>query len=175
MERLRKFKKGLTLIELIISIVLLSVVILTASTLLINFKKFYFDFVERQAELGEVSLGVLEEIVNRITISSMVYIPPAEPSRIYIWVDNTDPGSTADDTVHTYYLDNNVIRYKYRVNGGPYSASKAVAQHIALLNFSLQYSGALALNQVKINIGVVPPGSTQVNFETTVIARAHSA
>lgn len=173
MERLNKSKKALTLLELLIAITLLTVVLLTASTLLISFKKFYFDFVKRQAEVGEVSLGVLEEIVNRIKVANKISI--SSPTAIYIYVDNTDPASSADDTTYLYYQSGSTIRYRYKIDDQSWSSKKTIAQHIGLLNFELQPTADPAFNQVKVTIGVIPSSGTQQNFETTAILGAKCA
>ena len=172
-RRLIRSKKGLTLLELIIATVLLATVILTASTLLISFNKFYFDFVERQSEIGEVTLAVLEEMVNRVTVSNNITI--TGHSRIAVRVDNTDPSDPDDDTIHTYWKAGQQIKYKSKVGGNPEGPPKTIAQNIEVLNFELQPPVNSALNHVEIKIGVIPPGAAQQDFQTTVVARGRSA
>lgn len=172
-KRNGKFLTGLTLLELLVVITLLSVVLLTASTLLISFKKFYFDFVQRQSEIGEVSLGVLEEIANRIRVANRITI--TSPAVIYIYVDNTDPADPADDTIHQYDLVSDRIRYRYKIDGQPWSSRINIARHIGLLNFELQPTADPAVNRIKITIGVIPSGGAQQNFETTIVVRARAA
>lgn len=166
-------KKGLTLLELLVAITLLTTVILTASTLLISFKKFYFDFIQRQSDIGEVTLAVLEEMVNRVTVANNVSITGS--SRIAIRVDNTDPSDPDDDTIHTYWKTGDTIKYKSKVGSNPEGPARTIAQNIGLLNFELQPGGDPVLNWVKIAIGILPPGGgEQQDFETTVVTRARS-
>ncbi|MCX5715785.1 MAG: hypothetical protein NTV07_02780 [Candidatus Omnitrophica bacterium] len=167
-------KRALSLIELLIAISLMSAVVLTASVLLINFKKFYKDFTDKQETVGEVSLVVLEDIANKILLANQITISSGG-SQIDIRIDNSDPSDTADDTVHTYWLQSKQIKYKYKVDGNPDSATTVLTKNIKSLQFDAEPSGAPSLNRVKITVSVNTPGGTTESFDTTVIARCRCA
>lgn len=168
MDRLTK-KSGLTLLELIVAVTLLTTVVLTASALLISFKKYYYDFTQKEYKVGEITLAVLEEIVNKIVAANQVTITGA--SRIDIKIDEANtPTAPADDTTYTYKKD--LDKIKYAKNGG---TDKIIAEYIALLKFELHPTADPALNRVKITIGITAPGSQQQDFETTVITRGKCA
>ena len=166
-------KKGLTLLELIVAITLLTTVLLTASTLLISFKNFYVNFIQSQAEVGEVSLAVQEEMVERIKFANWLTVTAG--SRIDISVDNTDPASPDDDTTYTYWLEGNEIRYRMRVGDNAPGPERVIARDIVNLNFDLHPNDASAFNMVRIEIGIQPEGSRQENFATIIATRGRCA
>lgn len=184
MERLKKNKKtkgltpldgkhltGLTLLELLIALMLLTTVLMTTSAMLSSFHKFYYDFGQNQGSITETSLGILEEIVGKITIANRAAISEGG-ARVDIRIDEANtPSNFSDDATHTYRKVGTEI--KYSKNG---SAEKTIAKNIELLTFENQPVGSPAYNRVKINIGIKPTGgSVQQNFETTVVARCRDA
>ncbi|MCM8782232.1 MAG: hypothetical protein NC828_04210, partial [Candidatus Omnitrophica bacterium] len=153
-------------------------------TLLISFKKFYFDFVQRQTKIGEVTLDVLEEIVSRLTVANKVMIRGSSSiisgPRIDIRIDNTNPSIFDDDTTHTYWRDaaDKTIKYKYKTNGFPESPEKVIAKNIEFFRVQFPQNVFLSrggFNQVEVKIGLKPEGGVQQYFETTVVIRCRSA
>lgn len=67
-----RLKKGMTLLELLIAMALITMVLATASALLISFQKFYSGFMQKQENMSDVSLAALEEIAGKITIANSV-------------------------------------------------------------------------------------------------------
>lgn len=115
--------------------VLLSTVLITAASLSISFKKFYFDFVQRQAEIGEVSLAALEDIVSKLAVANQATVS-ANGSRIDIRVDTDEtPGDFTDDTTHTYWLTGGTIQYQHTVDGAT-SEARTLAVSITNLSFA---------------------------------------
>lgn len=179
-----KSSKGLSLLELIIAITLLSVVLMTTSILLINFKKFYFDFTEKQNQIGEIYLGTLEEIITRTRSANRVSVTttlPADPaagaaynSTITMYIDENNP-HTADN-----YTDD--ARYHYLWNGqfnadgniqrditpaGGSATTACIAYHVTY------FKGTLAPNnQVVIRIDVKPSDGAIHTFSSIVSARS---
>lgn len=182
-----KSSKGLSLLELIIAILLLSVVLMTASTLLITFKKFYFDFTEKQNEVGEIYLGTLEEIVTRIRSAnrvSVVSTVPANPitntayiSTITMYIDENSPHTAenyADDTRYfyswsgRYNVDGDIRRSITPPGGTP--DTKYIAYHISCFKATLA-----PRNQVVVRLDIKPSGSAVQTFYSTVEARSFAA
>ena len=106
-----RLKKGMTLLELVIAMLLLTMVLTTASALLISFQKFYSGFMKKQENVSDVSLAALEEIVGKATVANSIValngswpVPlpgnPTGPSIVII--DNgksSSPTNTSDDQI----------------------------------------------------------------------------
>jgi prepilin-type N-terminal cleavage/methylation domain-containing protein len=170
-------RKGLTLIELIVAMTMLSVVILTSSAVLINFKKFYKGFSDKQAVVGEVSLAFLEDITNKVFLANELTInPPDTPgpsgSSIAIRVDNSDPSSTADDTVYTYWYSGTEIQRK---STNPTSGPTTVAKDVSSLKFETQPAAGPSPNYLKITVEIRIAGGGTEKFETNIVARCRCA
>lgn len=165
-------KKGMSLIELLIAITLLTTVLATASSLLASFRKFYRDFIETQNDIGEVVLTAFEEISNRLLISNEVTITAG--TKIDIMADTSDtPADFADDTKYTYRRDTADNTIKYSKDDG---TEKVIARNVAALTFELQPTGDSALNRVKMKISIRPQeGGQEREFETTITTRGRSA
>ncbi|MFH1848199.1 MAG: prepilin-type N-terminal cleavage/methylation domain-containing protein [Candidatus Omnitrophota bacterium] len=179
---LNAFKKGMTLLELIISMSLITVVMMTTSSLFNSFNKFYFDFVKSSENLGEISLAALEHMVHTITISNMgeVTTAPSIPvttegnieTGLLLRVDRTDPSSALDDTTYYYWKEStggNSDALKY-VTANPGGAVNILAKGIESIAFAMPTG-----HSVRINIGVKPQSGAAQEFETTVVMRGRSA
>jgi len=165
-----RFKKGLTLLELLIAITLLTVVFLTAATLLSSFNKFYFDFVRRESDIADISLGVLEEIGNRIRVANRITITSNAASvDITVFVDNGTPDNPADDSMHEYLWtqSDGTIRYTATNPAVPW---RTIAYYISAFSAAL-----LPGNTVEINITISPSGGAAQSFKTTVVTYASAA
>jgi prepilin-type N-terminal cleavage/methylation domain-containing protein len=182
-----RLKKGLSLLELIIAITILSVVLMTASSILISFKKFYFDFTDKQNQTGEVYLGTLEEIVsriktaNRVTVSTT--IPPAPVagvsynSTINMYIDENDPHTAdnyADDTLCSYEwngqpnVDGNIQRSITPAGGA--TNTQTIAYHITYF-----VGTALSVNQISVRIDIKPSNGAIETFTAISSARSLAA
>ena len=181
-----KLSKGLSLLELIIAITLLSVVLMTASTLLISFKKFYFDFTEKQNQVGEIYLGTLEEIITRTRSANRVSatttlpaIPVTETaynSTITMYIDENSP-HTADnytDDTQYYYVwngqyntDGNIQRTITPAGGS--ATTKYIAYHVTCFKGTI-----VPNNQVVIRIDIKLKLSSDAIETFSSIAEARS-
>ena len=165
-----KGKKGLSLLELLISITILTAVLLTASTILSSFKKYYFDFIQRESDIKDVSLGVLEEIGNRIRVANRVTITTnAGSADITVFVDNGTPENYTDDSMHEYLWTQNDGTIKYQATN-PTVSWRTIAKNISAFSAAL-----LPDNTVEINITISPPAGAAQSFKTTVVTYASAA
>ncbi len=182
-----KSSKGLSLLELLIAITLLSVVLMTASTLLISFKKFYFDFTERQNQVGEIYLGTLEEIITRTRSANRVSVAttlPATPvvgaaytSSITMYIDENSPHTAdnyTDDTRYIYlwsgrYNQSGDIRRSITPPGGS-ATTKYIAYHVTYFKGTV-----VPNNQVVIRIDIKPSSGAIQTFSSIVEARSLAA
>lgn len=194
MARLKNKQKGLTLLELIVSILLVVTVILTASSILGSFKKFYYDFVKRHSEIGEVTLFALEHMMNnfipanllesQISITMYTTRPKGRKKGfgsgfarvLYLSsrVDVSDPTKYEDDIYHVYEMstggDKKGMLYYYTVINGKSSSKKLIASHIKDLR-----TRELAPNLYKLLIELELPNGKKEEFETAVLLRGRSA
>ena len=179
MDRLKRSDEGFTLIELAMTIVLGTVVLLSASNLLINFGKFSTNVVKSEASLMATALSSFEEIVGRLTAANLVTIPApsiAAPS-IAIGVDElsaSTPSVTTDDTVYTYWQDGTALKFKSKVGTAAESGVSVLANDIYSLSFT---QDATDKNRINVILEArATSGSTGLTsrekLETTVIMRS---
>ena len=180
MARLRRFsakggsasggKKGLTLLELLIAITILTGVLLTASAILGSFKKYYFDFVQRQSDIQDVSMGVLEEMGNRIKASNRITITTnADSVDITVFVDNGTPEDPADDSMHKYLWTKADGTIKYS------ATNPAVPETTIAKNISAFSAVLLPENIIEMNITVSPRAGAPQSFKKTAVMYGHAA
>jgi len=182
-----KLSKGLSLLELIIAITLLSVVLMTASSLLISFNKFYFDFTQKQNQVGEIYLGTLEEIIyrtrsaNRVSVTTTLPVNPVAGttynSTITMYIDENNP-HTADnytDDARYYYLwngqfnvDGNIQRSITPAGGS--TTTTYIAYHVTCFNGTV-----VPNNQVVIRIDIKPSNGAIETFSSIAEARSFAA
>lgn len=177
-------KKALSLLELIIAITLLSVVLMTASSLLISFKKFYFDFAEKQNQVGEIYLGTLEEIVNRTRAANRISVfnnIPAVPqagltytSSIDMYIDENSPHTAdnfTDDTRYIYLwigkpdVDGNIRREIKPASGA--SVFTFIAYHVTYFKGTL-----VPNNQILVRMDIKPSSGAIETFSSIIEARS---
>jgi type II secretory pathway pseudopilin PulG len=162
--------RGLTLLELLIAITILTGVLLTASAVLSSFKKYYFDFVQRESDIQDVSMGVLEEMGNRIKVANRITITAnADLTDITVFVDAGTPGDPADDSMHEYLWTkaDETIRYSA---ANPTVSPKTIAKNISAFSAAL-----LPDNTVEMDITVSPDAGAAQTFKSIVVAYSHAA
>ncbi|MFA5159892.1 MAG: prepilin-type N-terminal cleavage/methylation domain-containing protein [Candidatus Omnitrophota bacterium] len=191
MDRLKRSDEGFTLLELIIAIALLTVVLLSAANLLINFGKFSTNVVRSEASLMGTALGVFEEIVDKLTAANKVAINPetnidspavsypagclTDGSCIQIRVDENaapTPSTYSDDTVYTYWQSGSALYKAVNSAGG-----SAIASDIYSLSFTRD---ATYKNKITVVLEArAASGSmgqtSKEKLETTVVLRLGSA
>lgn len=122
-----RLKKGMTLLELLIAMALLAMVLMTASVLLISFQKFYSGFMQKQENLGDVSLAALEEIVAKVTVANNVAINGIWPvpltgkpikHSLCVTDNRGTPTDTSDDNIMELVWDQatNKVILAYQAN-----------------------------------------------------------
>lgn len=165
------FKKGLSLLELIISISLMSVVLMTASSLLITFKKFYFDFVENQSQIGEVSLGALENIASKLKVADYISITTTGSARVtaMIRINKGIPGESPNYSYHTFIWNKPTKAISY-TSINPALPLKVIAYHIP--NFAMTLTPD---NKVYVIIAVESSSGSVETFKTCITSQARSA
>jgi len=184
MDRLKRTAPGFTLLELLIAIALVSVVLLSASNLLINFGKFSSNVVKSETSLMGTALGSFEEIVAKITAANEVIIPATNFSTpsIDIRISPTGSGTSSvhtSDVFHTYWMSAGKIYYKTNTGSVPAAGGgTAIAEDITSLSFARD--GAL-LNRITVIVeaqaasGSTSGNKTKEHLETTAIMRSRSA
>lgn len=188
MGRCLSSNKGFTLLELIITIAMGAVVLLSAADLLINFAKFTSNVVKAESSLMDTSLGAFEDIVynisraNKTALGSETAISvPNTPfpggcsstSCIQVRTDTgavvKTPSDYSDDTVYTYWFSGGAI---YRAIGT--GAGVVIARNVTTLTFSRP---GTVQNTILVAIeGQAQSGATggvvREHLETTVISRS---
>lgn len=200
MRRAPRLAEGFSLLELILAIVLSTVVLLTASSLIINFGRFTSNVVRSEASLMGTALGAFEELIKRVNAANHVTFPavvaplPANSSMV-LSVDTLipaagavpahfTPANFADDTTFTYWLALAVpatatepAYYNLMRTGGPGDgAGRILAEGILSLSFT---PVGADLNRVRIVLEARaasgPQGEmTQEHLETTAVMRSRS-
>lgn len=165
-----KNKRGMTLFELVVAVVILSVVLFAASGLLINTQQSFTNIDKGSAATMITVQGVLEQMVNRIAAANEVKIYDAATTevtsggvRIQIRVDDNDPSITTDDKIYTYKLVNREIRYAESAMVTP---TEVLAKDVDALSFS--FVPTTVRNCVKIILKTKPESGLRENLETTV-------
>lgn len=183
MARINELKnnQGLSLLEIIVAITLLSVVLFTVSSLMISSRGSFLNFEKAETSLATTIYGTYEEIINnatasnQITIYSNITTPEVKATsgpKIRIRVNVTDPGDFTEDKIHTYWQDGTQIKYTLQIGSAAASAPVVVAEDVTSLSFT-----TVAKNTIKINLTAYPttPGAPQENLETTIIVRESDA
>lgn len=176
MDRIKKTGKGMTLLELMIAVALLCVMFFTAMTILVNFRRFFYNFTGAMPSLMDTA-GAFEDMTSKIILSNKVTIlsSSATDSSIELWVDNTDPSVSTDDTVYTYSWTNSTNALKRKSNvGSPGGTNTSIAVDVTALTFTLQPVADPAANRVKMKL-VAQPGNITETMVTTAVARGRSA
>ncbi len=195
MERVKRTERGVTLLDLIVSVVIGAIVLFAASKLLINFGNVSFSFVKSEASLMGTAVGAFEEISGKITEANDVAIFPAAhisaPSIAYpssgcangsciqIRVSPTNLPATSDhsaDSVFTYWLSGRKI-FKSIYPGSV--TGSAIAGDIDTLSFQ-QPPGALNKVIVQVTASAASGSTAAVqtskeNLVTTATMRSRSA
>ena len=182
MARVKPAARGVTLLDLIISVVIGTIVLFAASKLLINFGNFSANFVKAESSLVGTATGAYEEIVGKITRANKVTFPA--PGRtgtdsIRIQVSPAGPASSdhTNDVLHEYWQENGEIRYKTGVGSIPNGSGMAIAGDIRSLSFA--WADADHQNKVTVQVqaksasGAAPAGlnlSTET-LSTTAVMR----
>ena len=162
--------RGFTLLELLIAITILTGVLLTAAALLSSFKKYYFDFVQRESDIKDISLGVLEEIGNRIRMANRITVTTnADSVDITVFVDKGTPDNPTDDSMHEYLWTQKTQIIQYSATN-PTVTSRTIAENISAFSAAL-----LPDNTVEMDITVLPTGGAAQSFKTTVVTYASAA
>ncbi|MBI4335501.1 MAG: prepilin-type N-terminal cleavage/methylation domain-containing protein [Candidatus Omnitrophica bacterium] len=188
MVRSLVFRKGLTLLELLIAMSIFSMIVLTASSLLISFKKFYIDFVERQSEIEGVSLGLLEEMSNNVRVATRITATtdiPKNPvpdtdytSTLQLYYDANNPATPEnydDDSYHSYVWVGEVNdKGNITVQDYAYGAGFGAERHVSKVVYFLPV--LTPDNKVGITISVKPSDDGAIQtFATNVVARPRPA
>ncbi len=187
MGRCLSSNKGFTLLELIITIAMGAVVLVSAADLLINFANFSSNVIKAESSLMDTSLGAFEDIVynisraNKTALGSETAISvPNTPfpggcsstSCIQVRVEEAatgTPSDYSDDTVYTYWFSGGAI---YRAIGT--GAGVVIARNVTTLTFSRP---GTVQNTILVAIeGQAQSGATggvvREHLETTVISRS---
>jgi|GEM_PF-1800075 len=204
MDRLNISDEGFTLLELIIAVVFGGIVLLSASTLLVNFAKFSSDLVKAESSLMGVSLGTLEEIVLKINMANKVVVGAetamdvpatarplinptsclADATCIQIRVDTAvPPGCVAAACSFTpsNHSDDTVYNYwrsgtdLYKSVGA--AAGVVIAKGVATLSFTRPDADMSKIDVVleaQATSGKTG-GPTKEHMETTAVMRSRSA
>lgn len=183
MERLKRFSRGLSLLELIIAIVLFSVVLVGASSLLVSFGKFSFLTVKSDAALIGTALGTFEEIASRVRAGNKVRIRgtttnPKHILKVRIDIPNT-PANPNDDTVYKYWIDGTQLKYKSKVESIDATGDdddetewRVIAKDITYFDF---YFLDGTTNKIKLIMRTVAADGSKETLETTAVLRSRSA
>ncbi|MFH0985768.1 MAG: prepilin-type N-terminal cleavage/methylation domain-containing protein [Candidatus Omnitrophota bacterium] len=193
MDRCLSSHKGFTLLEIIMTIAIGAVVLISAADLLINFANYTSNVIKAESSLMDTSLGAFEEIVDNISRANSTAlgseIPIADPSTpfpagcalnntcIQVRVDTNavikTPSVYSDDIVYSYYLSAGAIIYR-AIGAG---AGVVIARNVTTLTFSRPVAVPVPQNAILIIIeGQAQSGATggvvKEHLETTVFLRS---
>jgi hypothetical protein len=176
MSRVRR-KTGLTLIELLISLMLFTTVVVTATAVLDSFKSFYAEFMSKQETMGEVSLAALEELTSKLKVANRVSLSTGGGvNYINPYVDENRTQEYADDIRYRFYKDSegNLI-YERFSSTGLLAEQRILTKNITSFTFEYQPAVNPAYNRVKITLGVKLPDGNVQYFETNIVMMCRSA
>ncbi len=192
MARLIKSERGVTLLDLIISIVIATLVFFAATRLLMNFGNFSYNFVKAETSLTGTAVGAFEDISGKITAANKVVIrsdaatapmdallapfpltSSADGSCIQIRVDTPNTAADyTDDTVYTYWFSGGQL---FKTIGA--APGSVIAKDLVSLSFQ---EDATNKNKIQVNFeakaksGSLNQNSTE-KIQTTAIMRSRSA
>ncbi len=202
MDRLIKRNEGFTLLELLVSLALGAVILLTSSDFMINYAKYSSNFIKAETLLPGLATGTFEDIVFRINqankvaivgLDSAITVPntpfPTNPTNctgtgtcIQIRCDRVEPTTPTDytdDTVYNYWKSGTSL---YQSIGT--AAGTVVATGINLVSFArVDKDNAVAnnsnYNTIRVIIGAettsgVTGGVQREYLDTTVVMRQKS-
>ena len=149
--------------ELIVAMALVSTVLFTATTLMINFQKRHASLAEGETSLIESLLLANEGIADKVLEANNVNATGGNQIAIDIYNDKTCNASTT----HTYSLSGTDLQYQ---EGG--GTVQTIASEISSVAFT-----KVEPNLVKIEMAAQPGGGTNPIYavETSVTARCRSA
>lgn len=158
MDRLIRLNEGFTLLELLVSLALGAVILLTSSNFMINYAKYSSNFIKSEGNLTMMAIGTFEDIVYRINqanktaivgLDSAITTPncpfPTNPTNctgsgtcIQIRCDRVEPTTPtdySDDTVYNYWKSGTNI-YQSTCTSGGTAAGTVAAPGINVLSFA---------------------------------------
>ncbi len=177
--------RGLSLFDLIISIVLLIGILLAASNLLITFGRMSFNAGQDLATASEATMIVFDELSSRALESNLLQIPVTGVAGITntvnadnthtsfaVRVSPTGPATTShtNDTTHYYWKLDDTLKYKSCV-GTICSNDSTIVKNVDGVHFSYVPDRP---NQVKMQVDLSTDGRTETLF-TVVTARGRNA
>jgi len=174
---------GATLLDLLLAVALFTIVLLTASNLMISFGKLSSNFVKNEASVMGTALGTFEDIVRKVTLANQLTIPattvipspvPTEApyNSLEIRIAPTGP-ATADhtnDTIHYYWQDGCQLKYKSKIGVAATTGDSIVAEDIVSFSVASPYP-----NQAEIGLTAKPANGPTETLKTLAVARARSA
>ncbi|HOW59559.1 MAG TPA: prepilin-type N-terminal cleavage/methylation domain-containing protein [Candidatus Omnitrophota bacterium] len=173
MERIKKGHEGLSLLEMIIAMALLSTVLLASSNVMTTLMRAMINLSKSEPASQTAIIQAFEDIINKVQIANAINVSAGS---ITIGIDEAGtPASDADDTTYTYalYPDGtglNDLKYISQEGSNPANAPVVLASKVVSLGFTL-----LDANRVEIKITAQPENAPPLILKTTIVSRCRSA
>ena len=176
MGRLKKNQRGMTLVELFISVILFITVLVTGSSLFLTFKKSFLNYTKSQPVIADAILGAFEDMTQKISRANDINITNSGHT-LAVRVDDPSiyaktPENYADDITHTYEWNGTATKLYYKSKTGTAAETSQIT--IASNITSMLFSGP-RVNSVSIALTVQPANSTAQSINSTITAQCRNA